>query len=153
MFERQGLGFYFACLQKRHYDDLRELVLRCHRYGEPLLTDAQMRQKMAQAYIDCQLLKLNNYRAMTRLLRGDPPGPEGSVAKLYMAEANQYLQELAFDIHGAYGQRGEGKESDTDPSYWQYGFLRSRANSIEGGTSEILRNILAERVLGLPKGR
>lgn len=153
MFERQGLGFYFTCLQKRHYDDLRELVRRCHRYGEPVLTDPQTRQKMAQAYIDCELLKLNNYRALTRLLRGDPPGPEGSVAKLYMAEANQHLQELAVEIQGPYGQLGEGDKYALDNAYWQYGFLRSRANSIEGGTSEILRNILAERVLGLPRGR
>lgn len=153
MFERQGLGFYFTCLQKRHYDDLLEMVQHCHRYGEPVRADPQTRQKMAQAYIDCELLRLNNYRALTRLLRGDPPGPEGSVAKLYMAEANQYLQELAFDLHGIHGQLGEGEKNGMDAAYWQYGFLRSRANSIEGGTSEILRNILAERVLGLPKGR
>lgn len=153
MFERQGLGFYFTFAQKRHYDDLLEATRRVHRYGEPVAADPQIRQKMAQAYIDCELLKLNNYRALTRLLRGHPPGPEGSIAKLQWAEMNQHLQDLAVEIQGAHGQLSQGEATAPDGAYWQYGFLRARANSIEGGTSEIQRNIIAERVLGLPKGR
>ena len=97
--------------------------------------------------------RASNYRALTRLLRGNPPGPEGSIPKLQWAEMNQRLQELAVEIQGAYSQLYQGEEKAQDGGYWQYGFLRSRANSIEGGTSEIQRNILAERVLGLPKGR
>jgi alkylation response protein AidB-like acyl-CoA dehydrogenase len=112
-----------------------------------------MRQKLAQAYIDTELLKLNNYRALTRLVRGNAPGPEGSVPKLQWAEANQRLQELAVDMQSARAQLYQDEPSLTDNAYWQYGFLRARANSIEGGTSEIQRNIIAERVLGLPKGR
>jgi len=153
MFERQGLGFYFTFAQKRYYDDLLEKVRQNRRYGSPVATDPQMRQKMAQVYIDCELLKLNNYRALTRLLRGNPPGPEGSIPKLQWAEMNQHLQELAVEIQGPYSQLYRGEEKAQDGGYWQYGFLRSRANSIEGGTSEIQRNIIAERVLGLPKGR
>jgi alkylation response protein AidB-like acyl-CoA dehydrogenase len=153
MFERQGLGFYFTFAQKRYCDDLLETVRRTHRYGEPVTSDPQIRQKMAQAYIDCELLKLNNYRALTRLLRGNPPGPEGSIPKLQWAEMNQRMQELAVEIQGAHGQLYLGEERAPEDAYWQYGFLRSRANSIEGGTSEIQRNIIAERVLGLPKGR
>jgi alkylation response protein AidB-like acyl-CoA dehydrogenase len=153
MFERQGLGFYFTFAQKRQYDDLVETARTTSRYGEPVMHDALTRQKLAQAYIDTELLKLNNYRALTRLLRGNPPGPEGSVPKLQWAEANQRLQELAVDIQSARGQLYQGDPSLIDDAYWQYGFLRARANSIEGGTSEIQRNIIAERVLGLPKGR
>jgi alkylation response protein AidB-like acyl-CoA dehydrogenase len=153
MFERQGLGFYFTFAQKRYYDDLREQARQSNRYGSPVVADPQVRQKMAQAYIDCELLKLNNYRALTRLLRGNPPGPEGSIPKLQWAEMNQRLQELAVEIQGPYGQLYQDEEKAQNGGYWQYGFLRSRANSIEGGTSEIQRNILAERVLGLPKGR
>jgi alkylation response protein AidB-like acyl-CoA dehydrogenase len=153
MFERQGLGFYFTFAQKRHYDDLLEKARQSRRYGNPVATDLQIRQKMAQVYIDCELLKLNNYRALTRLLRGNPPGPEGSIPKLQWAEMNQRLQELAVEIQGPYSQLYQGEEQAKDGGYWQYGFLRSRANSIEGGTSEIQRNIIAERVLGLPKGR
>ena len=153
MFERQGLGFYFTFTQKRHYDDLVETARATSRFGTPVTHDALIRQKLAQAYIDTELLKLNNYRALSRLLRGNPPGPEGSVPKLQWAEANQRLQELAVDLQGTQGQLYQGESSLADDAYWQYGFLRSRANSIEGGTSEIQRNIIAERVLGLPKGR
>jgi alkylation response protein AidB-like acyl-CoA dehydrogenase len=153
MFERQGLGFYFTFAQKRHYEDLLQTARHSRRYGEPVVTDPQLRHKLAQAYIDCELLKLNSYRALTRLLRGHPPGPEGSIAKLQWAEMNQRLQELAVEIQGPNSQFYQGEETAPDGAYWQYGFLRSRANSIEGGTSEIQRNILAERELGLPKGR
>ena len=153
MFERQGLGFYFTFAQKRYYDDLLAGIRHSRRYGESVVTDPQVRQKVAQAYIDCELIKLNNYRALTRLLRGNPPGPEGSIPKLQWADINQRLQDLAVEVQGAYGQLYQGEVHTPEGGYWQYGFLRSRANSIEGGTSEIQRNILAERVLGLPKGR
>jgi alkylation response protein AidB-like acyl-CoA dehydrogenase len=153
MFERQGLGFYFTFAQKRHYDDLIATARATSRHGVPVTHDMLLRQKLAQAYIDTELLKLNNYRALSRLLRGNPPGPEGSVPKLQWAEANQRLQELAVDLQGTRGQLYQDELSLSDDAYWQYGFLRARANSIEGGTSEIQRNIIAERVLGLPKGR
>lgn len=153
MFERQGLGFFFTFAQKRHFDDLLTTARHTARYGVPVLSDPQIRQKMAQAYIETELLKLNNYRALTHLLRGHPPGPEGSLPKLQWAESNQTLQQLAVDIQGARGQLYQGDPSAADDAYWQYGFLRARANSIEGGTSEIQRNIIAERVLGMPKTR
>jgi len=153
MFERQGLGFYFTFAQKRHYEDLVATARRITRYGELVTTDPLMRQNLAQVYIETELLKLNNYRALTRLLRGNPPGPEGSLPKLQWAETNQHLQELAVHIQGAHGQLYQAEEAAANGAYWQYGFLRSRANSIEGGTSEIQRNIIAERVLGLPKAR
>src|SRR6266540_1883709 len=126
MFERQGLGFYFTFAQKRHYDDLLQTARRCRRYGERVVTDPQIRHKLAQAYIDCELLKLNNYRALTRLLRGNSPGPEGSIAKLQWAEMNQRLQELALEIQGPHSQLYQGEEQAKDGGYWQYGFLRSR---------------------------
>ena len=148
MFERQGLGFYFTFAQKRTYDDLRSVV--CDAGPTPDRTDPRLRQKMAQAYIDCEVLKLNNYRALTRLLRGNPAGPEGSIAKLHWAETNQRMQDLAVEMQGTAGQLYDEAGAG---NYWQYGFLRARANTIEGGTSEILRNIIAERVLQLPKGR
>ena len=73
------------------------------------------------------------------------PGPEGSLPKLQWAGVNQGLTELAMEIRGE-----EGLLKDSE---WTYRFLRARANSIEGGTTEILKNIVAERVLGLPKLR
>lgn len=152
MFERQGLGFYFTFALKRAYEDLQKKVRQASLYGQAAKDSPTIRQKMAQAYIDSEILKLNNYRALTRLLRGTPPGAEGSISKLYWAEANQRLQELAVDVQGSYAQLYQ-EENGEDGAYWQYGFIRSKANTIEGGTSEILRNIIAERVLELPKGR
>jgi alkylation response protein AidB-like acyl-CoA dehydrogenase len=73
------------------------------------------------------------------------PGPEGSLTKWQWSDANQALTELAMDIRGP--------EAPATDSEWVYRFLRARANSIEGGTTEILRNIVAERVLGLPRMR
>ena len=158
MFERQGLGFYFTFGMKRAYEDLQKKVQQAALYGEPLKNSPTIRQKMAQAYIDSEILKLNNYRALTRLLRGTPPGAEGSISKLHWAESNQRLQELAVDIQGPHAQLYQAQDEDNgtngeDGAYWQYGFIRSKANTIEGGTSEILRNIIAERVLEMPRGR
>jgi alkylation response protein AidB-like acyl-CoA dehydrogenase len=73
------------------------------------------------------------------------PGPEGSISKLQWSSTNQALTELALEVGGI--------EHLTRGDLWAYRFLRSRANSIEGGTSDVLRNIVAERVLGLPKLR
>jgi alkylation response protein AidB-like acyl-CoA dehydrogenase len=74
------------------------------------------------------------------------PGPEGSTQKLYWSEMNQRTQQAAQEILGPYGQL-----KDLDRGLWEYGYLRTRGNTIEAGTSEIQRNIIAERVLGLPK--
>jgi alkylation response protein AidB-like acyl-CoA dehydrogenase len=77
MFERQGLSFYFTFAQKHHYEDMAATPCKTMRYGELVAKDPLMRQKLAQAYVDTDILKLNNYRALTRLLCGNPPGPKG----------------------------------------------------------------------------
>ena len=79
-----------------------------------------------------------------------PKKPEGSASKLVWSEANQRLTKLALEILGA---RADEPDVNTEAAYWQYQQLRSRGNTIEAGTSEILRNIVAERVLGLPRSR
>ena len=84
-------------------------------------------------------------RSLTSTMKVGTPGPEGSIAKLQWSASNQALTELAVEVGGVAAlEKG---------SPWAYKFLRSRANSIEGGTSDVLRNIVAERVLGLPKLR
>jgi alkylation response protein AidB-like acyl-CoA dehydrogenase len=112
------------------------------------------------------MIELNTQRAADLGGRGAEPGPEGSITKLQSAEFNQRLQKLAVDLEGVNGVAWEGKglsaESTLsfvagaaggteDPRSIARGFLRSQANTIEGGTSSIMRNILGERVLGLPK--
>jgi alkylation response protein AidB-like acyl-CoA dehydrogenase len=90
-------------------------------------------------------MRLNAYRGLSAIMRSGVPGPEGSLGKWHWAEVNQSLTELAMDV--------AGPRAMTVESEWTYRFLRARANSIEGGTTEILKNIVAERVLGLPRMR
>jgi alkylation response protein AidB-like acyl-CoA dehydrogenase len=117
-----------------------------------------MRDRITKLYIESELLRMTSQRAKAQRKAGNP-GPEGSVAKLAQAELNKRIWECAMDVMGAdslvyepgYARRRptsrarEGRNSLT-----KYQFLRARANSIEGGTSEVMRNILGERVLGLP---
>ncbi len=107
------------------------------------LEDSRLRDLVAREWIELQALKLTNYRALTKLVETGIPGPEGSVSKLHWSEQNQRLTKLALEIEN--GEDGDG--------WWRYQQLRSRGNTIEAGTSEILRNIIAERVLGLPRSR
>ena len=79
------------------------------------------------------------------------PGPEGSIAKLVWSESNQRLTKLALEILGPASQLDD--DDSTWGGFWQYQQLRSRGNTIEAGTSEVLRNIIAERVVGLPRSR
>jgi alkylation response protein AidB-like acyl-CoA dehydrogenase len=104
--------------------------------------DPIIRDRIAEEWIELQALKLTNERALTTLMQTGIPGPEGSVSKLHWSEQNQRLTKLAMEILD-----GE------DDGYWRHQQLRSRGNTIEAGTSEILRNIIAERVLGLPRSR
>jgi alkylation response protein AidB-like acyl-CoA dehydrogenase len=139
MHERAGLAF---ALQVEVQVALRELIERARERG--VAGDPVIRQRLAQLQIEAQVLRLNAYRGLTGMQKRGEPGPEGSIGKWHWAEVNQALSELALDIDGPGGVLAQ------DP--WTYRFLRARANSIEGGTTEILKNIVAERVLGLPRG-
>jgi alkylation response protein AidB-like acyl-CoA dehydrogenase len=127
------------------------------------LTDPLLRQRLIQLYMEGRIIRLNNLRAAERRKRGDA-GPEGSITKLMQAEFNQRLQRLAIDLEGPGGVAWDGLGLGADgapatigggpaegPRGVARGFLRSQANTIEGGTSNVMRNILGERVLGLPK--
>jgi alkylation response protein AidB-like acyl-CoA dehydrogenase len=110
-----------------------------------------LRDKIAQQWIELQALKFTNYRALTGLVKTGVPGPEGSIAKLHWSESNQRLNKLALEVLGAASQL-DGDDAVWS-GFWQYQQLRSRGNTIEAGTSEVLRNIIAERVVGLPRSR
>jgi alkylation response protein AidB-like acyl-CoA dehydrogenase len=111
--------------------------------------DPVVRDRLLQAVIEGRLIRLTNLRASAARKAGKPAGPEGSITKLFQAEYNQRLQNLAVDLLGNRGMAWSPADEATATTVT--GFLRSRANTIEGGTSEIMRNILGERVLGLPK--
>jgi alkylation response protein AidB-like acyl-CoA dehydrogenase len=152
MYERLALGFGLRVRLRIALDALIELARKMDKHGRMVVKDPVMRQKIAQLWIDTECLKYTGARAITKLLRGEIPGPEASTGKMGWVETHQKLQELAMEIEGPYSQLLRGSDWAVDGGLWQYTFLRSRANSIEGGTTEIQRNIIGERILGLPKG-
>jgi alkylation response protein AidB-like acyl-CoA dehydrogenase len=108
------------------------------------VADPVMRQRAAQLFIEAELLRLIRLRTVSSAVKGQSPGPEASIRKALADEHGQRVMNLAKDLDGAHGML-----ATTDPE-WHYGFLYSRALTIGGGTSEVQRNIIAERVLGLP---
>jgi alkylation response protein AidB-like acyl-CoA dehydrogenase len=146
MNERANLGTGIQVIFKRQLEALIARARTVERRGRPASEDPIVRQKLAQAYLELEILRLNTNRALTSLSKTGVPGPEGSTQKLYWSEMNQRTQQAAQEILGPYGQLKE-----FDNGLWEYGYLRTRGNTIEAGTSEIQRNIIAERVLGLPK--
>jgi len=152
MYERLALGFGLQMRLRIALESMIEMARRVEKTGRVVTRDPVMRQKIAQLWIDTEALKYTGARAITKLLKGELPGPEASTGKMGWVETHQKLQELAMEIEGAYSQLMKGSERAIDGGVWQHGFLRSRANSIEGGTTEVQKNIIGERVLGLPKG-
>jgi len=146
MNERANLGTAAQVVFKRNLEALIDRARTIQRNGSSATKDPIVRQKLAQAHLELEILRLNTNRALTSLTKTGIPGPEGSIQKLYWSEWNQRLQQTAQEILGPFGQL-----LDFDKGTWQYGYLRSRGNTIEAGTSEIQRNIIAERVLGFPK--
>jgi alkylation response protein AidB-like acyl-CoA dehydrogenase len=140
MHERSTLAFGLQVQVKQY---LRELMDEAREGGQA--ADPVIRDRLAQLYIESEVLRLNAYRGLTAVMRTGVPGPEGSLGKWQWAEVNQALTELALDI--------AGPRALIHSDSWSYRFLRARANSIEGGTTEILKNIVAERILGLPRMR
>ena len=152
MYERLALGFGLQMRLRIALDGLIEMARRAEKAGHAVTKDPVLRQKIAQLWIDTECLKYTGARAITRLLKGEMPGPEASTGKMGWVETHQRLQELAMEIQGPYAQLVKGSDWAVEDGLWQHAFLRSRANSIEGGTTEIQKNIIGERVLGLPKG-
>ena len=148
-FERNMIADAF-----KEREDRNRLLKLARRYVGPesgRLADPILRDRLTQIELDQQALDLTLSRSRDRLKAGQPPGPEASIFKLYGTELNQRRRELMMQIAGPQGlgwEEGEGFDDDELqlPRDW----LRSRGNSIEGGTSEIQLNIIAKRVLGLP---
>ena len=153
MNERSGIAFASQAYLKIQLRKLIELAKSTSPNGSPAADNPNVRQRLAQLWIESEILRLSGYRGLTQIMKTGVPGPEGSLGKWQWSDANQALTELAMEIEGPYSQLQHDSPYDLDDTDWQYYFLRSRANSIEGGTTEILKNIVAERVLGLPKLR
>jgi alkylation response protein AidB-like acyl-CoA dehydrogenase len=153
MNERAGLAFGAIAQIANGLKRLGKLAAETPMNGGAAAEDPVIRQRLAQLHIEAETMRLNAYRGLTKTMQSGIPGPEGSLGKWQWADINQRMAELALDIEGAYAPLARGDEHAMAGGAWQYSFLRSRANSIEGGTTDILKNIIAERVLGLPKMR
>jgi alkylation response protein AidB-like acyl-CoA dehydrogenase len=141
MHERLNLGGAVPVELSRF---LAKVVDLARRRG--LTDDPVVRQKLAQASLELEVYQMTSARAMSAVGKGQTPGPEGSILKLFWSNFNQWLVQMAQEIAGPFGQL-------TTDEYWDLSFqyLRSRGNSIEAGTSEVLKNTIANRVLGMPK--
>jgi len=109
------------------------------------------RQMLARSFIEVMALKYHGLRNFFHQVEAGAPGPEGSIGKLLWSEPFQRINEAALDMQGPLGPILGETPWTVHQGFWQFGFLRSKGSTIEAGTSEVQRNIIGERVLGLPK--
>ena len=140
MNERAGLGFTLQIRLRQILDDVIAAAAERGKLDDPRIAD-----EIAELNARCEAIRLMAWKGLTDTERYGQPGPEGSLVKWLWSETNQRVTQLAADVVGA--------EALTAGTGWSYELLRARGNTIEGGTTEILKNIVAERVLGLPKAR
>jgi alkylation response protein AidB-like acyl-CoA dehydrogenase len=146
MHERGTMSFGLQVMSRITLDRLVELARKLGRIDDPYVRD-----RLGAFQLDVEGLRITNLRAVSKLAKGIP-GPEGSMAKLLWERVQQAMGEFAVELLGAAGQVMEGSHTPDD-GFWQYVYLRGRGHTIEAGTTEVLKNIIAERVLGLPRSR
>ncbi len=134
-------------------EDLVELAARTRIGGRPAIEDPVIRDGIARCAIDVAALRRTGERAMAASALGRPVGPEVSIAKLHWSESEQRMQRLAVEMLGLRGLLTRDDEAAVDEGFWAHYWLWTHALTIHSGTSEIQRNIIAERVLGLPVKR
>jgi alkylation response protein AidB-like acyl-CoA dehydrogenase len=149
MYERAGLGHQ---TNLHHFTRLLlDLARRTPLGDAPAARDPVVRQALAQCWIEAEALRLTGLRSITRRHRGEPPGAEGSVLKLAFTEAYVRMAETAALMLGPHGQLWRGTPHAADGGRWSFQTLFAPRFAIAGGTSDIQRNIIGERVLGLPR--
>src|SRR5438093_283051 len=149
MFERGGAGGRDHAAQIAR---LAELAKQFPSRQEPAWRESHIRQQLAQLMIDTKALQVTRLRGLTRRLRGEPPGPEGSILKLFGSELAGRIADFSLTLLGPYATLETPTELVPDAPRWAHRVLGARQYTIAGGTSEIQRNIIGERVLGLPRG-
>ena len=146
--ERTGIGAELFTLEKR-FEDLVDMTKNYNRNGKSLIEDSFIRQKMANFYTRFRGSLLNYYRNLTTTLKNGHPGPESSIDKLAVSELTKEMAAFAVSIQGPRGMLW--KEDAPVDTTWENEFLFTFGQTIGGGTSEVQRNTIGERVLGLPK--
>src|SRR5581483_2023295 len=156
----QGWSVANATLSHERGINPRQLVIHSQLIEELLrLAEARgafdewrLRQQLAQAATEVRLFQLHNWRTLTRLSKGEAPGPEGSALKLYWSEMSKRLHQTAMEVLGSDSPLWQGAEGNPADGAWQRSWLYYQASSIFAGTNEIQRTLVGERVLGLPRG-
>ena len=149
MFERSGGGGRGQDLQVAR---LMALAREVSIHGRPAWDVPWVRQRLAELATECEALRLTRLRSLTRRLRGEPPGPEGSILKLYGSELGVRIADFASTLLGLHTLVDQPTPLVLDAPRWLNRVVSARQYTLAGGTSEIQRNIIGERVLGLPKG-
>jgi alkylation response protein AidB-like acyl-CoA dehydrogenase len=149
MYERHSAG------GRSHTAQIARLIALARQVeidGRPAWDHPAIRQRLAQLAIDSEALKYTRLRSLTRQLRGEPPGPEGSVLKLSGSELGVRIADAAGELLGMHVLVNQASSTVPDAPRWFNRILAARQYTISAGTSEIQRNIIGERVLGLPRG-
>jgi len=149
MFERSGVGENRDLAATVR--ELARLAKKTELDGRSAWENGSVRQRIAQFATEAAALKHTVARQLTRRLRGEQPGPEGSITKLFASELNLRMNNFAMELLGPYGQLDYQAPDAIDEGKWSVRMLGSRALTIAGGTSEIMRNIIGDRVLRLPR--
>lgn len=159
-YERGGNTLSRVTRMQESFNRLVEVANTLRKDGTRAIDDPVTRQKLGEMYAEVEVLRYASLRILSRLEKGLRPGPESSISKLHYSELDKKMQEMILDILGPYGQQIEGAPREymfsDDSGYgemgtWAYSYVWSRAGTIYAGSSEIQKNILGERVLGLPK--
>ena len=151
--ERGTSAIRYQIRFRSELDDLINLAKSFARDGHQAAADPLLKQKLAQSFIEVEILKYNIYRSVTQIMRSGKPGPESSIVKLFWSEMDRRQKEAGMETLGMYSQLVQHSKWAIDHGRWPRAFLWSRAGTIYAGSSEIQRNIIAERVLGLPKSQ
>jgi alkylation response protein AidB-like acyl-CoA dehydrogenase len=145
-YERDVLTFIRHISLRNALHRLIRLARTTGRANDPII-----RQKIASLWIGEQALSLNGFRSLTNIIKRGAPGPEGSTSKLFWSHLDQELAQTATEILGPYAQLARGSDRAPDEGQWEFYMALAQGSGIRAGTTEILKNILGERVLGLPK--
>lgn len=151
--ERGTSAIRYQIRFRSELDDLMKLAKSFGRESRRVAANPLLKQKLAQSFIEVEILKYNIYRSVTQLVRSGKPGPESSIIKLFWSEMDRRQKEVGMETLGMYSQLLQKSKWTIDSGRWPRAFLWSRAGTIYAGSSEIQRNIIAERVLGLPKSQ
>ena len=136
---------------KQELDTLIDTAATLKRGASSAIDDPTVRQKLAKAVVEVEIMRLNCLRAFSKALKGKPRGPEASMNKLYWSHVTQNMYEAALETLGPLAPLDGGDPLSPADGRFQLSFLRSKAFTIYSGSSEIQRNIIAERLLGMPK--